>query len=158
MAVFDAGDIVQFAIRIEENGMNFYRYAIQVVKDAQTKQLLSQLADEEAGHKRFFEKLLAGMERNVPAEGYEGEYDAYLRDYVDNKLIFTDAMLEKHLREIKDTRAVIDFALEREMASIFYYNEVKRLVSPAQHGAIDTIIDEERRHVAKLSAIRQGYA
>ncbi len=155
MSVFNATDVVQFAIRIEENGMNFYRYAVQLVKDEEAKKLFSRLADDEAGHKRFFEKLFAGMEKETPpAEGYAGEYDAYLRDYVDNNLIFTDEIMEKELRRIKDPIAAIDFALRREMDSIFYYSEVKRFVAPARHGDIDKIIDEERRHVAALSAAK----
>lgn len=156
MSVFAASDIVQFAIRIEENGMNFYRYAVQLVKDEEAKNLFSRLADDEAGHKRFFEKLFAGMEKETPPpEGYAGEYDAYLREYVDNNIIFTAEVMEKELRGIKDRNSAIDFALRREMDSIFYYSEVKRFVPSARHGDIDKVIDEERRHVAILSAAKK---
>ena len=156
MSVFAASDIVQFAIRIEENGMHFYRYAVQLVKDEEAKKLFSRLADDEANHKRFFEKLFAGMEKDTPpVEGYAGEYDAYLREYVDNNLVFTEEVMEKELRGIKDRNAALDFALSREMSAIFYYSEMKRFVSPARHGDIDKLIDEERRHVAILSAAKK---
>lgn len=156
MSVFAASDIVQFAIRIEENGMNFYRYAVQLVKDEEAKNLFSRLADDEAGHKRFFEKLFAGMEKETPPpEEYAGEYDVYLREYVDNNIIFTAEVMEKELQGIKDRNSAIDFALRREMDSIFYYSEVKRFVPPARHGDIDKVIDEERRHVAILSAAKK---
>ena len=40
MSVFEASDIVEFAIRIEENGANFYRFAVQIAKDESTKKTL----------------------------------------------------------------------------------------------------------------------
>jgi len=58
MSVFEASDIVEFAIRIEENGANFYRFAVQIAKDESTKKLFEQLADAEVHHKKTFEKSL----------------------------------------------------------------------------------------------------
>ena len=37
MSTFSASDIVEFAVRIEENGSNFYRYAVQLIKDEDGK-------------------------------------------------------------------------------------------------------------------------
>ena len=93
MAVFEASDIVEVAIRIEENGANFYRYAVQVAGKEETKALFRQLADEEVKHQKTFAEILAGMDQSVPPEGYDGEYAAYLHSYVDNHLVFkTDAL------------------------------------------------------------------
>ena len=157
MGVFDASDVVQFAIRIEENGMNFYRYAVQIARDEETKMLFTRLVGDEANHKNFFEKLFAEMEKYNPPERYEGEYEEYLRGYVDNNVIFTKDVLEKELSRIKDTRAALDFAIRREIDSIFYYSEIKKLVTPAQHGALEKVIDEERRHFSTLSGLRKRY-
>src|SRR4030043_1209908 len=93
MAVFEASDIVEAAVRIEENGANFYRYAVQLSGNEEVKALLRHLADEEMTHQKIFTEILAGMERNIPPEGYDGEYAAYLHNYVDNNLVFkTDDM------------------------------------------------------------------
>jgi len=37
MQVFEASDIVEIAIRIEENGTNFYKFAEQIAKEEEAK-------------------------------------------------------------------------------------------------------------------------
>jgi rubrerythrin len=158
MSVFEASDIVEFAIRIEENGANFYRFAVQIAKDENTKNLFEQLANAEVHHKKIFEKIFAAMDKVAPPESYDGEYAAYLHNYVDNAIIFKKEALDQELTKVKDTPSALDFALRREMDSILYYHEIKRLVPANEHGTVDQIIDEERRHVAMLSAMKQKYA
>jgi rubrerythrin len=152
---FAASDIVEFAIRIEENGANFYRFAVQIVKDENTKNLFEQLANAELNHKKIFEKILAAMDVTAPPEGYDGEYAAYMHSYVDNAVIFKKEALDQELAKVKDSASALDFALRRELDSILYYHEIKGLVPTHEHAMIDKIIEEERRHVAMLSAMKQ---
>jgi rubrerythrin len=155
MSVFEASDIVEFAIRIEENGANFYRFAVQIAKDESTKNLFEQLANAEIHHKKIFEKIFAAMDKTAPPEGYDGEYAAYLHNYVDNAIIFKKDALDKELSKVKDTLSALDFALQREMDSILYYHEIKQLVPVHEHATVDKIIEEERKHVAMLSGMKQ---
>ncbi|MFH1079914.1 MAG: ferritin family protein [Pseudomonadota bacterium] len=154
MSVFTASDIVEFAIRIEENGANFYRFAVQIARDEGTKNLFEQLANAELNHKKIFEKIFAAMDKTAPPEGYAGEYAAYLHNYVDNAIIFKKEALDQELAKVNDSASALDFALQREMDSILYYHEIKRLVPAHDHAAIDQIMEEERRHVAMLSAMK----
>jgi rubrerythrin len=155
MGVFAATDVVEFAIRIEENGANFYRFAAQIATDKGAKNLFEQLANEELHHKRIFEKILAALDNSVPPEGYDGEYAAYMHSYVDNAAIFKKEVLDREMTHVKDAATALDFALRREMDSILYYHEIKGLVHADDHAAIDEIIAEERRHVTILSALKQ---
>jgi rubrerythrin len=155
MNVFQASDIVEIAIRIEENGASFYRYAVQIAKDEEAKKLFEMLAADEVGHEKTFRKIFAAMEKSAPPESYDGEYGAYLHDYVDNKLIFTKEAIDKELAKIKDTNSALDFAIRRELDSITYYHEIKRFVGESQHEIIDGIIAEERRHFVKLTDIQR---
>jgi len=157
MQVFAASDIMEVAIRIEENGITFYKFAEQMAKQEDAKKLFAHLADAEAGHKRTFEKFFAAMEKYNPPEQYAGEYSAYLRNYVDNNLIFTKDVMDKQLAGVKDTVAAFEFAMQRELDSILYYHEIKNLVPQAQHDAIEKIIDEERKHYAILCDMKKRY-
>jgi len=157
MGVFEASDIVQIAVRIEENGVNFYKFAEQIAKQEEAKKIFAQLAAAEVQHKKTFEGIFAKMDKTNPPESYEGEYGAYLRDYVDNNIIFTKEVMDKELAKIKDTVSALDFAIKREMDSILYYHEIKRFVPTAQHATLDQIIEEERKHVSMLSAIKQKF-
>jgi rubrerythrin len=158
MSVFAASDIVEVAIRIEENGVNFYKFAEQIAKKEDEKKLFAQLAQAEIAHKKTFEKLFAGMEKSNLTESYEGEFGAYLRSYVDIILIFTKEFMVRLLSIIKDTAGAVDFAIKRELDSILYYHEIKKLVPAAQHDAIEKIIEEERKHFLSLTAMKKGLA
>ena len=75
---FNAREIVQFAIRIEENGEKFYRYAVGMAKNDVLKEIFNYLADEENEHKRTFVDLVSKMEKYEPVESYPNEYFEYL--------------------------------------------------------------------------------
>ena len=150
MGTFDVSEIFQFAIGIEENGEKFYRYAAQMMEEGETKEAFNRLADEEIGHKKIFEEMLSKIEKYEPPEIYPDEYFAYLRAYV-NDAVFTREMQEKELPAVKDTFSAIKFAIQRELDSILYYQEIKKFVPKDQHDLIDGIIEEERRHFLKLS-------
>jgi len=155
MGVFTASDIVEVAIRIEENGINFYKFAEQIAKQQEAKELFAHLAKEEANHKKIFEGIFAKMEKYNPPESYAGEYSEYLRSYVDNNIIFTKEAMDKELSRVTDTIAAFDFAIRRELDSILYYHEIKKLVPSAQHDTIEQIIEEERKHYKILTELKK---
>lgn len=150
MSVFEPSEVFQFAIRIEEGGEKFYRAMSEKLDDAQVKSLFSALADEEVKHRKTYEGMLSKIEEYEPFESYPGEYFSYLRAYADN-IIFTPKRMEEEMDKIKDASSALKFAIDRELDSILYYQEVKNLVPQNQRGLIDKIIDEERRHFMKLT-------
>jgi rubrerythrin len=154
MSLFDPTEIFQFAIRIEENGEKFYRQWSQKLKDKKTTELFSFLADEEIKHKKIYEEMVSRIEKYEPFETYPGEYFAYLRAYADDK-IFNQKKLDRALAGVKDALSAIEFAMDRELDSIVYYQEIKNLVPEVQRKSIDTIIMEERKHFLKLSELKK---
>jgi rubrerythrin len=157
MNIFKPSDIFQFAVRIEEDGEIFYHKAALMAEDADTRDIFNRLADEEIRHKRIFTDMLATIKQSSVPETYSGEYLAYLRNYIDGKVIFKKDLRDAALPEIKDTLSAIDFAMEREMDSILYYQEVKQFLAEKDRVEVDLIIEEERKHFAKLAEIRKKY-
>lgn len=155
MAVFEASDIIEAAVRIEENGANFYRFAVQVAGSEETKALFLHLAGEEVKHQKTFTDILAGMERNPPPEGYDGEYAAYLHSYVDNNLVFKAKDLTDELAGIRDEVSALDFAIRRELDSIAYYREIREFLPADGRAGIDRIIAEEKAHFKRLSQVKE---
>jgi len=154
MAIFfDVSEIYQFAINIEENGEKFYRKVAEKFDDTKVKEIFIFLADEEAKHKKTFEKLLEGIKNYQPSETYPGEYFAYLKAY-SQELIFSTKLEEKIGKEIGTIEA-INFGIKREVDSILYYTEVKNFVPETQHSQLDKIIEQERQHFIKLSALKE---
>lgn len=157
MSVFEPSEVFQFAIRIEEGGEKFYREMAKRIENAETKSLFSALADEEVKHRKTYEGMVSKIEEYEPFESYPGEYFSYLRAYADN-IIFTPKKLEEEMSKIKDAPAALKFAIDRELDSILYYQEVKNLVPQSQRGLIDKIIEEERRHFIKLTKCNSDIA
>jgi rubrerythrin len=158
-SLFDATDIVQFAVRIEENGANFYRFAVQLTKDDDVKKIFERLAEEEVKHGKTFSQIFAAMEKSPPPpEMFDGEYGAYLRSYVDNAIIFKKEALDKELALVKDTVGALDFAIRRELDSITYYHEIKALLGAGNLDAVDKIIAEERKHYCILTDLKKQFA
>ncbi len=153
-----AHDVVNFAIRIEENGERFYREAAEIVANQPVKELFERLANEETAHRKTFERLLSGLGDYRPPETYEGEYLAYLKDFIDGKAVFKDHPKIAQLAEASSIAGALDFAIQQEMDSILYYQEIKKFVGARHSEAIDLIIDEERMHFALLSKLRREEA
>lgn len=153
MSIFAASDVLQFAVRMEENGGLFYRKASELAGDSEAKKLFGYLASEEAEHKKTFEKFLSQVTLYEPTEEYPGEYLAYLHNHIDGKVFFAgDADMTKAI----DVASALDFAIQREMDAILYYTELKAFVNAEDQVAIDKIIDEERKHFAQLSEIKKN--
>lgn len=155
MNIFTASEVVEFAERIHENGANFYRYAIQLVQNQEAKELFAELAEEELKYHKTLEKIFAGIEKSIPEETYVGEYAQYLRNYIDNNIVFTQQAINDDLAAVKDACSAIDFAARRELDSISYYESIKRLVPKIQHEAIDYLIAEERDHFVRLTNLKK---
>jgi rubrerythrin len=153
MSVFEPSEIFQFAIRIEINGEKFYHQMSEKFNDPKLKELFSFLADEETKHKRIYEEMVTKVEKYEPFESYPGEYFEYLRAYAD-KIVFDEKNFDEQQKKITDPVSAINTAMDNEVASILYYQEMKRFVPENQRGSIDKIIDEERRHFVTLSNIR----
>jgi rubrerythrin len=155
-AVFSASDVLQFAVRIEENGADFYRQAVKIADSKEAKAVFNRLATDEDTHRRTFQTILVEIEAvHAPPESFPGEYEAYLHSYVDNSVVFNTAALDRELAAVKDTGSALEFAIRRELDSIAFYNEVKPIIPQRQHPVVDTIIAEERRHFTSLVDLKK---
>ena len=152
--LFTASDVLQFAVRLEEDGKLFYREAADRSNKSEVKKLFNSLASDEADHKKKFEALLSKETVIEPREDYPGEYISYLHDYIDGKIFV--ALDDKSAKsESSNVAKALEFAIRREMESIQYYQELKSFVPVDDHNTVDKIIDEERKHFMQLSKAKK---
>jgi rubrerythrin len=156
---FNADEVFNLAIRIEENGARFYRKAAEFQKDAANRATLEKLASMEDTHKATFQKMkktLSAAEKTATVFDPLGESAQYLA-----------AMADMHGGEGSPTAAealtgqesiveIIDIAIGLEKESILFYIGLKDLVPPklGQDKLYD-IISEERRHIIQLNGFRK---
>ena len=154
---FSASEIFQFAIKIEENGEEFYRLIAEKTEAAEVKNIFAYLAGEEAKHKTIFQDMLGRVEKYEPPESYPDEYFAYLKAYA-SELVFTKEKKGQVMAgQMKTVPEAIEFGIRIEIDSILYYLEVKNLVPENQKTIIDKIVEEERRHYLKLLAVKKKW-
>ncbi len=157
MSLFAPSEIFQFAIRIEENGEKFYRKMSEKFQDKEMKDMFNTLASDEVKHAQIYKAMVSKLEKYEPFESFPDEYFTYLKAYAD-KLIFDEKKSNEDALEIKDLKSALDFAIDKELDSILYYQEIRNLVNEGQRSQIDKIIDEERKHFVRLSTCRNKNA
>ena len=132
-SIFTASDVLQFAIRLEEDGEIFYRAAADRSEKSEVKQLFNLLATEEAEHKKIFEGFLAKLPLVEPLEeDYPGEYLAHLHNYIDGR-IFVPLDSKSALSESSNVATALESAIQRKMECVHYYQELKAFVPVEDH-------------------------
>lgn len=160
---FNANEILEMAVEIEQNGEKFYRKAADLQSDAEVRNYLLELADMETEHQRVF----SGMRDALRKSDAPSDFDPY-----DEGALYLDAVADAHGGE--GTLSVIDSltpgmtlesilstAVEMEKKSILFYLGLRSMVpSETDLGHVDRIINEEKSHIvtltAKLRAVRNN--
>ena len=149
MTSFEPSEILQFAVAIERNGEQFYRHAIDISKDEETRKIFHFLATEEVVHERTFQKMLDKIQTFQSIDTFPEEYFAYLRAFVDN-VIFDDQRLQEIKKKVSTPLEAVHFAKRRELDTVLYYLELRNLVPIEERDVVDRVIQEERSHYLKL--------
>lgn len=149
-----AGEIMKFAVRLEGIGERFYRDVVNHLLDGSIKDIFNQLANEEAMHKNIFEKLVSTAGTFKSTETYPVEYLEYFYNYLDNKVIFSNEA-KSRLSESFDILDAFDIAIQMELDSVMFYQELKPFVPVEGNKTIEKIIVEERKHFIKLSEAKK---
>ena len=155
MVDYSIAEVVQFAIRIEQNGRRFYQSLARHFADYRVIcDFFSALADQEGDHKAFFERLATDLEQEETAWPLSEDYFLYLRGFAD-KAVFNDEATDVAIKNVQDMDQALVFAIERERHSIDYYTGLKKAIPEGEHADIDRIIAEEKRHLRQLEDQRK---
>jgi len=143
--MFSASEILDLAIKIEENGERFYRRAMQKFPDQALQEMLFWFAEQEARHREFFVKLKSALKEGRADPWVEQLSGAMLQGAVGDQLF---SMEEVNLDVIKDVRALIATALDLERDTVVFYEIIASFVTdPAALRQLKAIINEEHKHI-----------
>ena len=153
--MFTMSEIIEFAIRIEENGEKVYRDASEKVSDPYLVSFLKWLADEEAEHVQWFSDLKRTV-RDESVDPQLGEMGRTLLLGVVGDQSFS--LKESDLTTIADLNEVLKIALGFEKDTVIFYEMMGSFVQEdAAVAKLDQIIQEENQHVKVLSEfLRKG--
>ncbi len=152
---FNAAEVFKVAVRIEENGAEFYRKAAELQSDPENKKFLEKLADMEDTHKSTFLKMskdVTEAEKTQQVFDPEGEAGLYLTAMADTHGGEGSPSAAQQLTGNESMEEILKIAIGLEKESILFYLGIKEMVPPKfGQDKVDAIIEEERRHVIQLN-------
>jgi len=155
MAIFTAAEALEMAMEIEKNGEAFYKAAAEKSIDDETKALFEELAVQEQGHYRVFQKMLGGVQSAppaLPAEEYD-QYQAYIQVALDSALFAGPDKALDLARQAADRETALRAALGFEKDTLLFFYDLRDMVSEGEKGAISRIIKEEKKHLRRLARL-----
>jgi rubrerythrin len=147
---YSGQEIIEIAVRIEENGHAFYTAAAENIHDSNDiKSLFLDLAEKEVMHIGIFQKLADRFE----SESFEFNADEaadYISHMADSHLFGkpgSGAELAKSLTTPKEALAI---AFKFENDSVDFYKELLKRTETDAKKLISQIIEEEKEHAAEI--------
>lgn len=147
---YSGQEIIEIAVRIEENGNEFYTAAAKAIKqNNDIKGLLLDLADKELIHIAIFQK----MAKKFEAENFEFNSDE-VSDYINylaDQHIFGKAGAGAALAKTVSTPLeALEIALKFENDSVTFFTELEKRTQSDAKQLIRQIIEEEKEHAAEI--------
>lgn len=155
---FTGKEVLEMAVRIEENGMKFYADASRAAKSQQLKDLFKALSEEEGNHiKTFLElkRVLIGE----PSEGFDPyleDAQQYLKSLADTEVFTNPEAGKEAARSLKSEEEAITMAIGMEKDSLLFYYELEKMIREKDRQVIDSLIEQEKEHVRRLTHLQNA--
>ncbi|HHT9120427.1 MAG TPA: ferritin-like domain-containing protein [Candidatus Hypogeohydataceae bacterium YC41] len=134
-------EILKWAIAQEDHSYKVYSGVIDKIEDPGAKAMLSQLAEEELGHKESLERLDPSKLKDVhPQKIQDLKIAEYLKD--------------RALTEVSTLQDVLVFAMKREKEAHEFYTKLATAVSDSEvKDLLELLAKEELRHKRDVEAL-----
>jgi rubrerythrin len=154
MAIFTAGEALEMAMEIEKNGEVFYNTVAERSADPEVKALFEDLAVQERGHYRVFQRMLGEVKPapELPAAEYE-EYQSYVQVALDNALFAGPDKALTLAKQAGDRETALRAAMGFEKDTLLFFYDLRGMVSEADQEAVSGVIREEKKHLRRLAGL-----
>jgi rubrerythrin len=152
---FNANEVFQIAIEIEENGRIFYQKARELVEDPGVKKLFSDLEQREVEHREKFEALKAELPESARESTVwdpQGEINQYLKMAADMHVFRAATPVEEQLANVTNAVDAIKLAMQFEKDSILFFLLMQDETDKGKgKELISQLTNEEKDHLRILS-------
>jgi len=143
-------EIIEIAIRIEENGQEFYTAAAEMIKEGtDVKGLFYDLAEKELTHIAIFQKLADKFEPESFEFSKDESFD-YIGHLADTHIFGRKDSGTKLAKTISTPQQALEIAYKFENDSVVFYEELLKRASSDAKKLILRIIEEEKEHAAEI--------
>ena len=152
---FSIQEVIEIAIEIEKNGVTFYSALAESADTDRLRELFAYLTEEEKRHVTRFQEILESVGGYQISEAYYAtQFMGYMKALADERVFKSDISLAEVADRARTARQAIDTAIGFEKESILFLHEMWQLVHESDRKAIQKLLDEERDHLRRLSAIK----
>jgi len=145
-------EALQIAIEIEVQGERFYKKYAARTRSRQVRDVFLFLSKQERGHKALYEKMLQA-EAMQPTEPFAGDPALFYRVIGRNSVFQDDIGSKVYIKNLRNDKMALLFALEREKGTITFFKKISRLIRFDNAVITKKIIIEEHKHVRLLSEV-----
>ncbi|SFM86677.1 ferritin-like domain-containing protein [Thermodesulforhabdus norvegica] len=153
---FNAEEVFDIAIAIEENGKRFYDEACRIVDDEAVRTLFRELAQEEVKHKERFIELKNQIPEDVKGQTvYDPDHEItlYLKMMADDHVFRTGESVAEKVASIKSPEDALKMAMQFEKDSVIFFLTMKdHTEDPKGKEMVDLLVKEEQQHLRRISA------
>ncbi|MFQ5736205.1 MAG: ferritin family protein [Thermodesulfobacteriota bacterium] len=154
---FTGKEVLDMAVRIEENGVRFYTDAARASSSNAIKALFDVLAEEEGHHIKVFLDLKRTLpEDENSSEGFDPYWDEasqYLKALADTEVFTTPEDGGKLAGKMHNEREVVEVAIGMEKDSLLFYYEMEKMIREKDRHILESLIEQEKDHLKKLTEL-----
>jgi rubrerythrin len=147
---YSGQEIIEIAVRIEENGQEFYTAAAEMIQESpDVKGLFYDLAEKEINHIAVFQRLAEKFE----AETFEFSQDEsadYIGHLADTHIFGKKDAGKELAKTVTTPKQALEIAFKFENDSVVFYEELLKRSSANAKPLVSKIIEEEKEHAADI--------
>ena len=147
---YSGQEIIDIAVRIEENGNEFYTNAAEMVTGTNdTKSLFLDLAEKEVMHIAIFQKLADKFD----AESFDfegGDSSDYVNHLAESHIFGKPDSGKALAKTVKTPKEALEIAFKFENDSVAFYTELAKYARSDSKKLVQQIIEEEKEHAAEI--------
>ena len=156
MALLTGDEIIEIAVRLEENGEAFYTAAAAKAATPAVKTLFEDLAVQEQHHRRAFQRMGGTAVELILSPEQWDEFKAYADALLQNSFFARPQGALSQAAEARDERQAAESALGFEKEALLFFYSLRDAVRGPGQQTVDRIIQEEKRHIQRLAGILAG--
>jgi rubrerythrin len=146
---FGRAELYRIAMEMEKNGLAYYVAVADQAPDRDTRAVYEYLASAEKRHLRTFKRLWTRTRKSPPGT-YRGEYGGYLKTLLKDT-VFASSASDRNRASRSSVAAALRTGIKAEKDSILFYSELIGIVSPDDRDSLQRILNEEKRHLSRLT-------
>jgi rubrerythrin len=153
MALLTGDEVIEIAVRLEENGEIFYSAAAENATTSDVKALFQDLAVQEQYHRRAFQQMGRDVvEFSLSPEQFE-QFQAYTNALLQQSFFAQPDSALNLAARAENERSALQAALEFEKEAMLFFHELEDVVKGPGKETVTRIILEEKQHVQRLSGM-----